>query len=98
MEMKYLLQISIIWLVFMIINAYLIGLFFNKSNLDNGKLIGTLIEEIVGVGNKNNIDYKNQKIFSKSIFSIITIILYIFEILGVGFALFVFPILISTTF
>lgn len=96
MEMKYLLRISIIWLVFMIINAYLIGLFFNKSNLDNGKLIGTLIEEIVG--NKNNIDYKNQKIFSKSIFSIITIILYIFEILGVGFALFVFPILISTTF
>mgnify|MGYP004628964759 CR=1 FL=1 len=96
MEMKYLLQISIIWLVFMIINAYLIGLFFNKSNLDNGKLIGTLIEEIVG--NKNNIDYKNQKIFSKFIFSIITIILYIFEILGMGFALFVFPILISTTF
>lgn len=96
MEIKYLLRISIIWLVFMIINAYLIGLFFNKSNLDNGNLIGTLIEEIVG--NKNNIDYKNQKIFSKSIFSIITIILYIFEILGVGFALFVFPILISTTF
>lgn len=96
MEMKYLLRISIIWLVFMIINAYLIRLFFNKSNLNSENFIGALIEEIVG--NKNNIDYKNQKIFSKSIFSIITIILYIFEILGVGFALFVFPILISTTF
>lgn len=96
MEMKYLLRISIIWLVFMIINAYLIRLFFNKSNLNSENFIGALIEEIVG--NKDSIDYKKQKIFSKSIFSIITIILYIFEILGVGFALFVFPILISTTF
>lgn len=88
--MKSLLLISMIWWISMMVNTYFLRLFFYKSNLDGENFIGTLIEEIVGT--KNNMDYKNQKILSKSIFSIITIILYIFEILGICFALFVFPI------
>ena len=93
--MKSLLLISIIWWISMMINTYFLRLFFYKSNLDGENFIGTSIEEIVGT--KNNMYYKNQKILSKSIFSIITIILYIFEILGMGFALFVFPIFAYTT-
>lgn len=93
--MKSLLLISIIWWMSIMVNTYFLRLFFYKSNLDGENFIGTLIEEIVGA--KNNMDYKNQKILSKSIFSIITTILYIFEILGIGFALFVFPMLFYIT-
>lgn len=93
--MKSLLLISIIWWMSIMVNTYFLKLFFYKSNLDGENFIGILIEEIVGT--KNNMDYKNQKILSKSIFSIITTILYIFEILGIGFALFVFPIFVYTT-
>lgn len=93
--MKLLLLISIIWWMSMMVNTYFLRLFFYKSNLDSENFIGTLIEEIIDT--KNNMDYKNQKILSKFIFSIITIILYVFEILGMGFALFVFPIFAYTT-